>query len=279
MTKDLGAISTLNLGNTVSKEVVGLMGTIHAQAITTAVDNGISGYWAGLPELPPPPPPVKESFGFDVSRYQSVDKVRSLVQTGKYDFGVIKASEGRAGYNPLHDEQVSVLRAGGLRVGHYHLGWCNQDPLEEARNFLANAKVQPGDCVFADAEDWDSEHAYAAMKGVGWDLRLAWWFTWTRFVREQSGAIPFVYLNWEWLKGLRGACNVSATTGWSTTDKWARLTSMPLWLAQYRGPGDFDTVSGFWPVEMQQYTTNGGTLDENWVKGPTDRLWDRYCAA
>lgn len=287
MTLDLAKIDPSQLALTVRDDLVQLMGTIHADAISAAVSQGVADYWATIPEYvpPAPPPPVKESWGFDVSGHQPSDIVEQLLTRKRYSFGIIKASEGAGGFNSRFAAQADALRKSGLRAGWYHFGWLNQDPIADARNFLARCMPMPGECLFLDVENWGVTDPmspnYAKDKAMRdatpWSQRLDYVLRFNRFIRSETGAVPLVYANWDYIKGLRLAAGMVSTDGWKPTPTWEALTRSPLWIAQYRNPGTYDTVSGDWEVEVQQYTTNVGALDENWLLGPVDAVWDRYC--
>lgn len=279
---DPDAVKIDNLALDVMSELSQKFGTIHESEMYDCVFDGAASYFTSLPPFPTPPPPppppapILASYGFDVSGNQTPTEVKSLCLDSKYTFGIIKATEGQFAKNAYLADQTKILRDTGKRVGFYHFAWPNQDAAVEAKNFLDTAQPKIGDCVFLDLENWDAKNNYAAMQGVGWDQRLGYALKWLRIVREDTGAVPFVYANWDWIKGLRTACGVTSSTSFTPTPLWESLTRNPLWIAQYRSAGDYDTVNGVWDVEVQQYTTNSNTLDENWLRGPVDAKWDRF---
>lgn len=211
-------------------------------------------------------------YGVDVSGWQTVEHVDAVTTDPKYGFVIVKASQGEQSGNAAHDSQVAEVREAGLCVGHYHFAECDQDPIKELDNFLARAKVQPGDIVALDAEDWDQKDHPERMANTPWTQRVSFVLTWLEEAERRLGVLPPLYVNWSWIKGLRTA---------ATPEQWARLTRFEVWMAQWFlagqpvKPGEFDHIDGKdgtpdgWRVFMHQWTNNDNGLDGNYLPNPS----------
>lgn len=198
-------------------------------------------------------PVVGPAYGVDVSGHQSITQVQAAAQDEKNTFLIVKATEGMGGRNADYTAQRAA--AGSKFLGAYHFAWTAQDPLKEAENFLAYAMLKPGELVFLDAEKYNDTDPIDWAKSVNFCL------TWLDTVKARTGVKPAVYLNWNWIKGLRTAATVA---------QWERLVEYPLWLAQWtKVPGQHDTVSPKtgsskgWPIVLHQYDVD--TLDRNYT--------------
>lgn len=170
---------------------------------------------------------------------------------------ILKATEGVSWNDPEHATFVSQVRKAGKRVGHYHYAWPLNDPLTEAKHFLAVANPQPGDVVMLDLEKNDD--------GASWARRVTYALAFLAYVKAVTKASPFIYLNGSWIDGLRGA---------ATPAQWAQLTSYPLAYAHYSfTPGVLDFRAAEWPTwTLHQYTDIG--LDGDALNGDAV-VWDK----
>ena len=201
------------------------------------------------------PEPSGPAYGVDVSGHQTLEQVKAAAADPANEFVIVKATEGMTWKSPDYAGQVAAVRAAGKRCGAYHFAWCNQDPLKEAANFLAGAALKPGDIAALDLE--------RETAGETWAVRVAYALAWLDEVKAKSGATPVVYVNWNWIKGMRTA---------ATLAQWDRLTQYPLWIAEWTGtPGDHSTVTAKdgsnpddWPILIHQYGVIVG-LDRNWT--------------
>ena len=194
------------------------------------------------------------AFGVDVSGHQTLAQVQAAAGDNANRFVIVKATEGEGWKADVYPAQVGAVRTAGKLAGAYHFAWCNQDPLKEAANFLAGAALKPGDMAALDLE--------RETAGESWATRVTYALAWLDEVKAKTGATPLVYVNWNWIKGLRTAATVA---------QWDRLVAYPLWLAQWTGTaGQFDTVSPKtgsskgWPVVVHQYAVVDN-LDRNWT--------------
>jgi lysozyme len=187
------------------------------------------------------------------------------VAAANYDFVVVKATEGLKYDSPEYPAQIDEVRAAHKRAGAYHFAWPNQDPVAEAAHFVKTAALKPGEIACLDLESWDA----TTMTTTPWTVRLAYALKWLAEVKTATGATPFVYLNWDWLKNLRSTAIIGSPY-------WVELTSYPLWLADYSSkmPGQFPSVDGGWQVVLHQWTDNDGGLDGDWLADTA--LWDKY---
>lgn len=230
-----------------------------------------------------PAPPVP-ALGFDMSGHQYAEQVAAQLANPDFAFAIIKATEGQTGVNSRFDQQAPLLKASPLRRGWYHFGWQNQDGATEARHFWATIEpyVQAGDALFCDVENWDQEHKYAAMAGVTWAQRFDYYIEFRDELERLSGSVGNIYPLWTVIKAFREQCGMTSANGWQPTPAWTDLTRAGLWLPQYYigsgdarhavKPGEYDSVSGGWPVFVHQWTSS--PFDKNWT--PDLALWDEH---
>ena len=233
-------------------------------AARKAIESELDALRAEVDELHPksePPAPVS-AFGVDVSRHQTAEQVTAAVAAEGYEFCIINATTGLQSVSSALAANTEIARASGDLVGFYH--WSQtvndlattpdkSDPAGEAMHFLANSGAKPGDIIALDHEE-----------ALGtWEQRVAYAIAWCDHVKAATGATPLMYLNWNWIKGLRTA---------ATLEQWERLTSYPLWLADPSGvPGQHSTVTAKdgaseddWPIVVHQFST-ADNLDRNWT--------------
>ncbi|WP_166923038.1 glycoside hydrolase family 25 protein [Flavobacterium poyangense] len=75
-------------------------------------------------------------YGIDISRYQG-NEIRFLnKQTNELSFVICKATEGITYADPNFKSNWSAIRSKGYVRGAYHFYHCNDDPVEQAANYL-----------------------------------------------------------------------------------------------------------------------------------------------
>ena len=192
----------------------------------------------GLPDLTPAPanaggPAEPQLHGLDVSQHQQGADIAALPG----DFVVLKASEGVGFQDPELLALHAGARAGGKRVGFYHLTRALEEPGNtveaEAATFLDTIRtlLRPGDVL---ALDWEP----TVTAETGWALDFL------RRVREGTGATPLVYMNLD---------TVNARD-WSAVEQ-----EFPLWMAAY--PLGAETIEGHRPEAV------GPKIPVQWAAG------------
>ena len=90
--------------------------------------------------------PRAEHTGIDVSSHSgTIDWEK--VAAGGYRFVILKATEGVDLKDPLFDAHWSDLGSMNVLRGAYHFYVSEDDPREQARFFIANTPLKPGDLV------------------------------------------------------------------------------------------------------------------------------------
>ena len=134
-------------------------------------------------------------FGCDISHWQN-DKV----DLSKYDFVIIKASEGRTGvdacldkhYNRLHGSKDGKPDSNKL-YGFYHYARPeNNTPEAEAEHFLSLVGHHAGYCLFV--LDWEQ---------VALRYSITWAVKWLEYVYEKTGVRPLIYCQGSYTKKLK----------------------------------------------------------------------------
>ena len=200
----------------------------------------------GLPDLTPARRVAEHTdepilAGIDVSQHQAGVDLSALPG----DFVLIKASEGVDFRDPNLLDHLASARAGGKRVGFYHLARADtrENTVEaEARTFLdaTRALLRGGDLV---ALDWEPVTP----------AEPAWAFDWLSAVHRQTGATPLIYMSQDTVN----------TRDWSRVEQ-----EFPLWMAAY--PLGSQTIEGHSPE------TAGSKIPTSWAAG--FRAW-QYTAS
>lgn len=224
-----------------------------------ALEKRVTALEAAVPPKAPDPDPA---FGIDVSKYQTPEAVKAHLAKPDYQFCIINSTTGLKTVSSALATNLEIARASGDLVGFYH--WSQtinenattpdkSDPVGEARHFVGTVKPKIGDILALDHEE-----------ALGtWEQRVAYAVAWLEEVFRLTGARPLVYVNWNWIKGLRTA---------ATADQWKRLTAFPLWLAEWtKVPGQFSTVTSkdginpdSWRILVHQYDVVDN-MDLDWT--------------
>jgi len=98
---------------------------------------------------PAPPPPIEELTarlvkGLDVSSHNGSVDWRAVAAEGP-GFVFIKATEGVDNKDVTFDDHWSTVKGTGLIRGAYHFYVTEDDPLEQARFYISNVALEPGD--------------------------------------------------------------------------------------------------------------------------------------
>jgi len=151
--------------------------------------------------------------GIDVSHHNSRinwQRVRQMEAEGiGLRFVFVKATEGAT----LVDRQFKVnwkeARRAGLQRGAYHFFHPRRDADKQARNFIRNVQLEPGD--FAPVLDFELDRGVPREKLLA-DLRH-----WLEVVEDHYGVRPIIYTNSHFYKAyIRD-----------------NFDDYPLWLADY----------------------------------------------
>ncbi|MFG2077988.1 Glycosyl hydrolases family 25 [Nonomuraea maritima] len=175
------------------------------------------------------------TYGLDVSNYQpDFDWNTSPAQ-----FGIIKATEGLTFTDKSFARHWQRLGKKGIVRGAYHFAHPDDDPVAEAKHFLAVVNSQPakpGDLLVLDLETTDGE----SVSHVN-----AWAKTWLAYVKQQTGITPMFYSSW----------NFANRYG-------AGLEQYPLWVADYNGArGQISAPANWKTWTIHQYTDS--PIDQN----------------
>lgn len=184
--------------------------------------------------------PGYEVHGIDVSHYQADIDWRSVAGQG-VEFAFVKASEGMTLHDTLFCENWSALKEAGIRRGAYHFFRPRTAPFEQAINFQAVVKMEPGDLPpVLDVEVLDGVSKVELVSSV---------LTWLYLTEIHYGVRPILYTNLKFYnKYLAG-----------------QFDEYPLWVARYSRREPIPACGRDW--QFWQYG-NRGSL--NGIKGPVD---------
>lgn len=172
-------------------------------------------------------------FGIDVSQYQGSiiwDKVGSQTKH-PIKFAIIRATMGDDRKDCSFKKNTAGARKEGLIVGAYHYYDPNESSTEQAKNFIASAKLSEGDILpILDIEKLSGVQSTTQLRaGVK---------NWLKIVGKHYNAQPIIY------------------TGYNFYQKHlmsdATIRKYPLWIAAYsQGKRDSKLVRN---CEIHQFT-------------------------
>lgn len=190
--------------------------------------------------------PSSESFydGIDVSSWQREIDFAQVKNSG-IQIVYIKSSEGFTLVDPYFEQNYSMAKANGLKVGFYHYVTARSidAALRQARFFVSNISGKNPDCKLAMDFESFGDLSVSEINSIG--------LAFIREVERLSGKEAIVYSN-----------TYTARTIFS-----GELTNYPLWVAQYGV--DWPTPNGKWNSWAGwQYTSMGNVPG---INGYVDR--------
>ncbi len=152
-----------------------------------------------------------QTQGLDVSHFQGTVDWQQVFQAG-YAFAFIKATDGITYTDPMFATNWSGAKAAGLLRGAYHFFEANDDPQQQAENFLKAVTLEAGDLPPVLDVESSSTSSQVSTATV-----IEYIGAWLQTVEQATGLTPILYTN-------SGYWNSLATQEFS---------SYPLWVAEY----------------------------------------------
>lgn len=183
--------------------------------------------------------------GIDISHHNKYQVRSGEINFSKYDFIMMKASEGRTYQDPMMDDYVAMLGTDQL-YGFYHYARPeNNDPYTEAKNFC----------------DAIGTYGYGAMLALDWEGKAvkydpSWAVEWLKEVEKKFGKRPLFYCSSYYTKH---------------TDKILENNN-GLWVAHYT-KADKPRVYTYPFYAMWQYTSE--PFDKDYFNG-NKSAWMKY---
>lgn len=195
--------------------------------------------------------------GIDISKWQSGINLSNI----KFDFCIVKSTEGITYVDPSCDKYVQKLIALGKPWGFYHFARPYNDPIKEADSFIKNTENYFGHGI--PMLDWEAENQ--------WDV--SWAKRWLDRVAQKTGVKPYIYMSQ----------SVVNSYNWSSVAN----AGYKLWVAKYRdnnpdynynmaNAGSKPSVKWWSDYVMWQWTSSGrldgysGNLDCNAYYGTVE---------
>lgn len=196
-------------------------------------------------------------FGYDISNNNAIGIVDQYVFSAKIkpDFVFHKATEGMTFKDQYHNPRVRVIRSRKILVGHYHFAWPDNNPVEEAEEFLNFCMAQPGDALMLDFEPYPFLGNLPREQRKNWYTKFPQWIIdFIEYTNDRTGARCILYLD-------ENMGNI--VVDHATKEQKEKLYSYPLCKAKYDlTPGTF----WGWPhITMWQYSQYPLDLDEIFV--------------
>lgn len=176
--------------------------------------------------------------GIDVSSWNG-QPFNQVTENGyqKSDFVIAKATQGNSYVNPYCDYAIQRCIADGKLWGFYHYAE-GLNPASEAKFFYENCKGYIGNGI--PALDWESEQNIA-FGSVDWCRRFVDEF------HTLSGVWPIIYVSQSTINQISNC-----------------VSDCGLWVAQW-GVSSVGDCSPWNTFTVWQWTSNNGTLDENYA--------------
>lgn len=194
--------------------------------------------------------------GIDISHHNK--NMKDLTDILKYDFVILKASEGMGFKDPFFNEYLKILRDPRFTkqplLGFYHFARPElNDPEDEAKNFLHVVQDHKG--LYAlDVE----------ARALTVPFLDSWCLRWLTYVYNATGIKPLIY------------CSAAETKRFKECVKWGA----GLWVAKW---GAKPTKADIKPWEffaIWQYTNSGicsaVRVDENYFNGDKQQFAKYY---
>jgi lysozyme len=171
--------------------------------------------------------------GIDVSHMQGQVDWNAAKQAG-IAFAFAKATEGITYTDPQFQTNWAAMQAAGLTRGAYHFYRTNDDPVQQAQNFLNSvAGLTEGD--LAPVVDIEVSNGNYGSASIAANLQ-----TWIDTVSKALGRTPIIYTN---------------TSFWNECVA-TPFPNNPLWIAEY-GVSAPTLPSGWSQWTFWQYSQSG----------------------
>jgi lysozyme len=152
-----------------------------------------------------------QTQGLDVSHFQGTVDWQQVFRAG-YAFAFIKATDGITYTDPMFATNWSGAKTAGLLRGAYHFFEANDDPQQQAENFLNVVTFEAGDLPPVLDVESSSTSNQVSTATIIQNITA-----WLQTVQKATGLTPILYTNSGYWNGL-------ATTEFS---------AYPLWIAEY----------------------------------------------
>jgi lysozyme len=175
-----------------------------------------------------------QTRGLDVSHFQGTVEWPQVIQAG-YAFAFIKATDGITYVDPEFTANWRGAKAAGLLRGAYHFFEADDDPQQQAENFLNTVVLEPGD--LPPVLDVESSSTSAQVPVATIVERIA---AWLQAVEQATGCTPILYTDASYWNSL-------------ATEQFG---GYPLWIAEY-GVASPTLPKGWTSWAFWQFTESG----------------------
>ena len=130
--------------------------------------------------------PDYEIHGIDVSHYQSTIHWDSIIAQD-ITFAFVKATEGEELTDSIYCHNWSEMKRVGIKRGAYHFFRPTLSVYKQAKNFIENVSLEPGDLppvLDVEVDDGSSDHLAV--------FRIK---TWLEMIEDHYNVKPIIYTN------------------------------------------------------------------------------------
>ena len=181
-----------------------------------------------------------------------------MVQSTGVTFTYVKATEGTTWADPKYAANSQKAASAGLAVGSYHLFVPHDDPIKQAKHFLATASVKKG--ALPPALDIEPIGTKTGINDIPQRVQK-----WLDHVEKVTGCRPIIYSgNGNWHTYLSG-----------------HFDTYGVWLAQYSNHAHPNAASPDWLI--WQHAEKGrvkgirGTVDLNYYSSKAKEIETILC--
>ena len=166
-------------------------------------------------------------YGIDVSHYQCAidwEKVKLMNDNGvRVRFAFFRATRGTSFLDFRFKENWEGAKSVGILRGAYHFYYFRENPIEQARFFCENVKVEKGDLppVLDVENDKMTDDAKLPKEAVINSFKA-----WLQYVEKETGVRPIIYTNLDYYKKYI-AYNFSEYTIWIAAYKVSNVGILP----------------------------------------------------
>jgi len=193
-------------------------------------------------------------YGIDVSEYQGIINWNSIDQINEghsAEFVIIRSTAGKDHRDRYFTSNFREAKKNGIIRGAYHYYRPNENSTSQARNYIKNVKLSPGD--FPPILDIEKISKVQSIKSLKIGIK-----NWLSIVESHYGIKPIIYTGAHYYNDhLKGEFNgyVLWIANYNNVKTPCKNSTWSIW--QFSDNGSIDGIKG--PVDLNLF--NGSRVD------------------
>ena len=193
-------------------------------------------------------------YGFDVSEYQGIINWNSIDQINEghsAEFVIIRSTAGKDYRDRYFTSNFREAKKNGIIRGAYHYYRPNENSTSQARNYIKNVKLSPGD--FPPILDIEKVSKVQSIKSLKIGIK-----NWLSIVESHYGIKPIIYTGAHYYNDhLKGEFSdyVLWIANYNNVKTPLKNSTWSIW--QFSDNGSIDGIKG--PVDLNLF--NGSRVD------------------